>query len=330
MQTPRGKQTVPLMKWAAHLIFTLLGLIIGVYIGMGIGHAQEGHVSTSMKGMDRGNLQGASSSSEPEPCAIKDYHITDIANQVIRKTREVAPMVPAVAFSDPPPVVNSGSSSGGSKLSVDGRESLHLAWKKMKDRAAIPALLNDLGLVGESVEVGVRKGEYSKHILENWKGQKHHMVDPWEHQDEKIYKDISNRDDKWQNELYTNLAEHMASKHPGRHQLHRGYSVQVADADFQDDSLDFVYLDARHDYAGLKEDIEAWWPKLKLGGMLAGHDFVPDGNIHAGEFGVQRAVFEFAKNNHREFMSISDKEKDGGRSEPQHVDGGWTTWYLFK
>ena len=134
----------------------------------------------------------------------------------------------------------------------------------MKDRAAIPALLNDLGLVGESVEVGVRKGEYSKHILENWKGQKHHMVDPWEHQDEKIYKDISNRDDKWQNELYTNLAKHMASKHPGRHQLHRGYSVQVA-VDFQDDSLDFVYLDARHDYAGLKEDIEAWWPKLKLG-----------------------------------------------------------------
>ena len=73
----------------------------------------------------------------------------------------VVPMVPAVASSDLPPVVNSGSSSSGaSKLSVDGRESLHLAWKKMKDRAAIPALLNDLGLVGESVEVevGVRKG----------------------------------------------------------------------------------------------------------------------------------------------------------------------------
>ena len=295
MQTPRGKQTVPLVKWTVHLIFTLLGLIIGIYIGMGIDHTQEGHMSTSTKGMDLRNLHRASQAS-----------------------------------SSSEPVSNNVSLPGGSKLSVDGRKSLHLAWMKMKDRAAIPALLNDLGLVGESVEVGVRKGDYSKHILENWKGQKHHMVDPWEHQDEKIYKDISNRDDKWQNTLYTNLAKYMESRHPGRHQLHRGYSVQVADADFQDDSLDFVYLDARHDYAGLKEDIDAWWPKLKLGGMLAGHDFVPDGNIHAGEFGVQRAVFEFAKKNHREFMSISDKDKDGGRSEPQHVDGGWTTWYLFK
>ena len=67
-----------------------------------------------------------------------------------------------------------------------------------------------------------------------------------------------------------------------------------------------------------------------IGGMFAGHDFVPDGKIKAGLFGVQKAVFEFTKRQKREVQSISDKFPNGGRAEPQHVDGGWTTWYFFK
>ena len=39
-------------------------------------------------------------------------------------------------------------------------------------------------------------------------------------------------------------------------------------------SVDFVYIDARHDYKGAMEDIKAWWPKLKKGGLLSGHDFL--------------------------------------------------------
>ncbi len=41
-----------------------------------------------------------------------------------------------------------------------------------------------------------------------------------------------------------------------------------------DDFLDFVYIDARHDYCGCMEDMVTWWPKLKLGGIMSGHDFV--------------------------------------------------------
>ena len=35
--------------------------------------------------------------------------------------------------------------------------------------------------------------------------------------------------------------------------------------DFKDFSLDFIYIDGRHDYTGVKEDLEAWWLKLKNG-----------------------------------------------------------------
>lgn len=42
---------------------------------------------------------------------------------------------------------------------------------------------------------------------------------------------------------------------------------------FSDASLDWVHLDARHDYASVKADIEAWLPKVKNGGWLSGDDY---------------------------------------------------------
>lgn len=51
-----------------------------------------------------------------------------------------------------------------------------------------------------------------------------------------------------------------------------GNSVEVADS-FKDESLDFVFIDGDHAYESIKEDILAWMPKIKNGGILAGHDY---------------------------------------------------------
>jgi predicted O-methyltransferase YrrM len=54
----------------------------------------------------------------------------------------------------------------------------------------------------------------------------------------------------------------------------------------EDCSLDFVFIDANHSYKSVKEDIEAWLPKVRVGGLLTGHDY-------SNQFpGVVRAVKE--------------------------------------
>ena len=58
---------------------------------------------------------------------------------------------------------------------------------------------------------------------------------------------------------------------------------------YDDGSLDFVFIDADHTYEAVKRDISAWWPKVKSGGVLAGHDY--------DETGVKKAVDEFAELN---------------------------------
>ena len=49
---------------------------------------------------------------------------------------------------------------------------------------------------------------------------------------------------------------------------------EAAAMDFPDSFFDFIYVDAGHEYHNVARDLEMWWPKLKLGGMFAGDDFV--------------------------------------------------------
>jgi hypothetical protein len=203
--------------------------------------------------------------------------------------------------------------------------------RRLSTRGELPSYLDALGLTGDGVEIGVRDGEFSEHTLGNWKGHKGklHLVDPWLAQDKKLYNDVSNVDQMQQDARFELVSASMLTRFPGRAVVHRKLSVDAARS-FADASLDYVYVDARHDYAGALEDLHAWYPKLRSGGLIAGHDFIPDGIKEEGDFGVQRAVSEFALIVEREVQSISDKRPDGGRAEPQNADGGWTTFYWVK
>lgn len=64
----------------------------------------------------------------------------------------------------------------------------------------------------------------------------------------------------------------------------KGFSWDVS-KNFEDSSVDFVFIDADHKYESVKKDIQHWWPKIKPGGIISGHDYFNPG-------GVKRAVDE--------------------------------------
>lgn len=59
-----------------------------------------------------------------------------------------------------------------------------------------------------------------------------------------------------------------------------------ASNDFEDESVDFIFIDADHKYESVVKDIQSWLPKLKKGGMMSGHDFTQP------TAGVKKAVEE--------------------------------------
>jgi predicted O-methyltransferase YrrM len=71
----------------------------------------------------------------------------------------------------------------------------------------------------------------------------------------------------------------------GHYETIRGGSSESARF-FEDGSVDFVFIDADHVYDRVKEDILAWLPKVKPGGIIAGHDY------NAAHQGVLQAVPE--------------------------------------
>jgi predicted O-methyltransferase YrrM len=66
----------------------------------------------------------------------------------------------------------------------------------------------------------------------------------------------------------------------GRLTAHRQPSAEAAQG-FDDASLDFVFIDARHTYDAAAEDLAAWWPKVKPGGLIAGHDYTNSPGVRA-------------------------------------------------
>ncbi len=159
----------------------------------------------------------------------------------------------------------------------------------MKSRLEFGNYLIRRGLVGEGVEVGVLFGEYSECLLATWPGTLY-MIDPWEQQPAKVYKDGCNAIDF---EEAIDRAAKRVERFGERAKLMKNYSLEVAPL-FRDGQLDFVFIDGNHRFENVEADLVAWYPKIKVGGVIAGHDFY-DRHTDYHECGVKTAVQEFAK-----------------------------------
>jgi hypothetical protein len=191
-----------------------------------------------------------------------------------------------------------------------------------KHRSILPQILNKYNLTGEGVEVGVLHGLFSKTILDTWKGRKLHLVDLWAEYDEY---DESFHD----HEKNFSIAMENLSPYKNKIQIHRDFSSKVA-SQFEDESLDFVYLDANHSYDGCLEDLIAWYPKLKIGGLFCGDDYHPGDvmDYNGSMFGVTKAVQEFSEQK-RKNVSI-DWTGDWFFHDSERNLIPSRNWYFFK
>ena len=92
----------------------------------------------------------------------------------------------------------------------------------------------------------------------------------------------------------------------------RDFSVEGSQR-FDDGFFDFIYLDSAHDYRSVKEDFNAWWVKLKDGGIMSGHDYFPDRRVWRNEeVGVYKAVAELCEEKGTEVHHTTDTDLEGG------------------
>jgi len=153
------------------------------------------------------------------------------------------------------------------KLSGDSPKTIHgTRWD------VLPALFKDFGYkVG--VEVGVELGRFARTLCRKVPDLKLYGVDPW-----------VKYGDQWENhdpdEFYKKTIEDCA---PYNIEIIRKFSMDAV-KDFDDESLDFVYIDGNHDFPHVTEDINAWSKKVRKGGIISGHDYVFERRMkaHAG------------------------------------------------
>jgi Methyltransferase domain len=136
----------------------------------------------------------------------------------------------------------------------------------LETRDDIGAFLECRGLQ-TGAEVGVQYGGNSRVTLGDWPScTKFYLVDLWKHQDN--YHDNANFVDDQQNKIYE-AAQNTLKRFKDKTIFLRMSSVEAAPR-IPDQSLDFVYIDARHDFCGVTDDMNAYWPKLRPGGIMAG------------------------------------------------------------
>ena len=152
----------------------------------------------------------------------------------------------------------------------------------VKTRSDFPRFLHERNLLGTAVEVGVDRGNFSQVLLKKWLGKKLVLVDPWKILDN--YDDVVNSGDRQQ--VYASVVRRL-KPYGDRVSIIRGTSEEVAPR--VNPPLDFVYIDGNHAYEYAKQDISLWWPKIRSGGILAGHDL-----FFLGKIGVTNAIIEFA------------------------------------
>lgn len=178
---------------------------------------------------------------------------------------------------------------------------------KPTSREDFGKLFESVKLKGVGAEIGVQRGHNSKQIFQSgWTGQLI-CVDNWVREHEyKIAEEVLKGCDV----LFT-----------------QGDSSESAFI-VSDGSLDFVYIDAGHAYEEVKKDFAAWFPKVRIGGIVSGHDYAPASHKNDCD-GVRQFIEEYMKQNPGVEMNFTTDDFYEGDDKNIHGNE-YQSWWFYK
>lgn len=141
-------------------------------------------------------------------------------------------------------------------------------------------------------EIGVLDGDYALTLCREIPGLKYYGIDPW-------YAGGEAKNHKHRNK-YEHVLEILK---PYDAMILRKWSMDAV-KDFENQSLDFVYIDANHRFDYVVNDIIEWTKKVKKGGVVAGHDY-REGNT----LGVMPAVDGYTKGHGLSVRTTTDEDE---------------------
>jgi len=155
-----------------------------------------------------------------------------------------------------------------------------------KDRyISAPGLAPEYKKLGDSItgiEIGVAAGENIVYMLDECENiSKIYAIDPW-----LPYTDCNGTGTEEIVEASYEVSLDNFSDYPGRVSVFRVTSDQAMVL-FEDGSVDYIFVDGNHDYEFVKNDLLNYYPKVKKGGLITGHDL--------GLPSVNNAIRDFVK-----------------------------------
>lgn len=143
-----------------------------------------------------------------------------------------------------------------------------------------------LSNVAEAVccEIGVAEGYFSADML-SWGIRHLYMVDMWECSP--TMRGDASSPQEWHDRNYTSAMDRVA-RYAEKFTVLRGPSSRMAQH-VPDGSLDLIHIDGDHSFQGVLADLVEWYPKIKSGGIVSGHDYL------ARQYGVKEAVTHFLR-----------------------------------
>lgn len=167
-------------------------------------------------------------------------------------------------------------------------------------RTQFGALLHYFNLKGDAVEIGVAEGRNAQQIV-SWDAvEKLYLIDAWQHLEQRG----DGRSPQLWHDTNFNEAHRRVEQYKDKVVWLKGLSREMI-KHIPDDSLVFVYIDGDHSYEGAFTDLHNIYPKLKSGGILAGHDYLNH------NYGVHDAVTDFMEDHGYSKDDIHITTEDG-------------------